>query len=57
MTGSDTNTAIRAYLQARYSVTNQDLATLIDRYLAENPNGLADQTAVMAELIAAAQAA
>jgi len=57
VTGSDTNTAMRAYLQARYSVTNQDLATLIDRYLAENPNGLADQTAVMAELIAAAQAA
>ncbi len=50
----DRNTAILVYLQTRYSVTNPDLTTLIDRYLAENPNSLNDQTKVFKELEAAA---
>lgn len=46
---------IRAYLMTRYSVTNQDVTTLVSRYLTENPSGLTDQTKVMAALVAAAQ--
>lgn len=57
MTGNDTNTAVRAYLQTRYTVVNQDLTTLTRRYLSENPSGLTDQTKVMAALIQAGQTA
>jgi hypothetical protein len=52
----NTNTLIRTYLQSRYSVTNQDVQALINRYLIENPNGLNDQTKVWKELQAAAEA-
>ncbi len=57
MKGDDTTTAVRAYLQTRYTVTNQDVTTLARRYLVENPSTLNDQTKVMAALILAGQTA
>ena len=39
----DRNTDLLVYLQARYSVTNKDLQTLIERYMKENPSGLVDR--------------
>lgn len=56
MATRDLNTLIRSYLQTRYSVTNQDVQTLIARYLAENPSNLNDKTKVMKALEAAAAA-
>jgi len=51
---NDRNTAIREYLNTRYSTTNRDVQALIKRYLAENPNSLNSQQKVWKELEAAA---
>lgn len=53
MASTDQNTRILVYLRALYSVTNTDVATLIDRYL-DAYNG--DKSKGMAALIAAANA-
>ena len=54
LTVADKNTAIRTFLNTRYGTSNLDVAPLVIRYLAENPNALNDKTKVMLELIAAA---
>lgn len=56
MATRDLNTLMLLYLQDRYSVTNPDLQTLVQRYLEENPNGLDEATAIYKELEAAALA-
>jgi hypothetical protein len=48
------NEAQLIYLQARYTVTNKDVTTLVRRYLDENPTPLNDTTKVMKALIVAA---
>jgi hypothetical protein len=53
---SDLQAAILVYLQARYSVTNGDLTTLVRRYLSENPNSRDDAAKVFIDLITAASA-
>lgn len=51
---ADKTTAMRDFLNTRYSTTNADVTPLVQRYLVENPNTLNDKTKVMKELIAAA---
>ena len=50
------NTLMLTYLQSRYSVTNGDLATLIARYVVENPDALLDVTKIRKALEVAALA-
>lgn len=51
---ADKTTAVRDYLNTRYTTTNADVTTLMQRYLVENPNTLNEKTKVMKELLAAA---
>lgn len=50
---ADKTTAMRDWLNTRYSVTNADVTTLIQRYLAENPNAKVERTKVVLEIVAA----
>lgn len=56
MADREINQLIRAYLMSRYSITNQDVTTLVRRYLDENPSGLVERTVVYQALVTAAQA-
>lgn len=49
---ADKTTAMRDFLNTRYSTTNKDLAPLIQRYMAENPNARIERTKVFLEIVA-----